>query len=201
MLNGNALTNLETAKAYLKIPSAETGMDGIIEMFINAASDEIERYCDRYLKAQTILEFHHGRGNNSFLPFQWPINSITELRIDNESKFIDPDTILDPGDYVISDHGNSILLINQVFPKGYHNIKLNYNAGYVNVPTSLEHTTLWIVSYYNRMREGQNIGRPSKSKEGESASYLQSLPGYILASLDKFKRSEIPNLEAGIWNV
>lgn len=200
-LNSNALTDLATAKAYLKIPVSETGMDNMIEMFINAASDEIEHYCDRKLKAQNLVEYHHGRGNNSFLPYQFPINSITELSIDNDSKFIDPNTIVDPGDYVVTDHGNSILYINQVFPNGYHNIKLTYNAGYAVIPSSLEHTALWIIAYYNRMREGQNIGRPNKSKEGESATYLQSLPTYILASLDKFKRSEFPNIEVGIWNI
>lgn len=201
-LNGNAMTTLVTAKAYLKIPTLETGMDSMIELFINAASDDIERYCQRQFKSQSYTEYHHGRNQNILLLDQYPIISVTELRIDFEADFTSSDSLIDSDDYRIGDANNTIILVNgQVFSKGFHNIRVIYTAGFSTIPSSLENACLWIVAYYNRMREGQNIGRTSKSKEGESAGYIQNWPPHVKATLDQFRRTEIAGAEVGIWNI
>lgn len=201
-LNSNALTTLATAKAYLKIPTLEVGQDAMIELFINAASDDIERYCQRQIKSQTYTEYRHGRNQNILLPEQWPITAVTELRVDSDSDFTATDTLVPVDDYRIGDSGTTIVLVNgRVFAKGYHNIRLIYTAGFAAVPSSLENACLWIVSYYNRMREGQNIGRPNKSKEGESATYSQQWPPHVTAVLDQFRRTEFPGAEVAIWNI
>jgi uncharacterized phiE125 gp8 family phage protein len=201
-LNGNAMTTLATAKAYLKIPTLETGMDSMIELFINAASDDIERYCQRQFKSQSYTEYHHGRNQNILLLDQYPIISVTELRIDFEADFTSSDSLIDSDDYRIGDANNTIILVNgQVFSKGFHNIRVIYTAGFSTIPSSLENACLWIVAYYNRMREGQNIGRTSKSKEGESAGYIQNWPPHVKATLDQFRRTEIAGAEVGIWNI
>jgi hypothetical protein len=201
-LNDNAMTTLATAKAYLKIPTLEVGQDAMLELFINAASDDIERYCQREFKSKSYTDYHHGRNQNILLPVQYPITAISELRVDNESDFTSADSLIPVDDYRIGDQNNTVVMVNgRVFPKGFHNIRLIYTAGFASIPSSLENACLWIVNYYNRMREGQNIGRANKAKEGESATYLQQWPPHVTAVLDQFRRTEFPGAEVGIWNI
>jgi uncharacterized phiE125 gp8 family phage protein len=200
-LNSNALTTLANAKAWLKIPTLETGTDSMVEMFINAASDDVEQYTQRKLKAQSHTETHHGRGSNAIMCLEFPLNSVTELRIDWEATFTDPSTLIDPDRYRIEASSGCVFLRNQSFPKGYNNIRVIYNAGYATIPSGLEQAVLWIVAFNHRIWETKNIARPSKSKDGESASFGQAWPDHIMAALNKFKRTEFPNLDAPIWNV
>lgn len=201
-LNSNAMTTLATAKTYLKIPTLEVGQDTMIELFINSASDDIERYCQRQFKSQSYTEYHHGRNQNILLFHQYPVVSVSELRIDFQSDFTSSDSLIAATDYRIGDDNNTLVLVNgQVFSKGVNNVRVIYTAGFATIPSSLENACLWIVSYYNRMREGQNIGRTSKSKEGESAGYLQQWPPHVKNAIDQFRRTEFPGAEVGIWNI
>jgi hypothetical protein len=201
-LNSNAMTTLATAKTYLKIPTLEVGQDPMIELFINAASDDIERYCQRQFKSQSYTEYHHGRNQNILLFQQYPVTAVSELRIDFQAEFTASDTLIPAADYRIGDDSNTLVLVSgQVFSKGVNNVRVMYTAGFATIPSSIENACLWIVTYYNRMREGQNIGRTSKSKEGESAGYIQEWPPHVKRALDQFRRTEFPGAEVGIWNI
>jgi hypothetical protein len=202
-LNANALTSLNTAKNFLKIPLAETGTDSMIEIFINSASEDCERYCDRKFKQASYVETHLGKGGNLLILNQWPIISITELRIDTAADFTSSDSLIDSDDYMVGDSYNTLYLKNgKVFPntRGFISIRVSYDAGFSPVPSSLEHACLWLVSYYYKMWNNSNIGRPNKSKENESATYLQGWPDHVIKILNQFKRTEIPNIEAAMWN-
>jgi hypothetical protein len=191
-LNANALTTLVMAKAYLKIPTVETSMDSMIELFINASSQMLESEIDRKIKAQSITEVHHGRDSNIIMLNEWPVNSITELRIGSD--FSDPLTIIDPDDYSIGDEENCIILTNRRFGRGYNNTRIIYNGGYSAVPSDLEHACLWMVFYYRMMRESGDIGRTSKGKGDESISILQEAPLDVKNTIARYRRMEIPNI-------
>lgn len=200
-LNSNALATLSFAKKWLKIPDLETTLDDMVELFINAASQDIEDYCNRKFKSQSHVEYHHGRHSNMILLDQFPVTSITELRIDADSVFTDPDTLIDSTSYALGDYKNTLILIDgSVFQKGYHNIRVTYTAGFATIPSNLQMACLWFVMWYHRMREGQNIGRASKSKDGESAQWAQVAPPYIMAVLNNYKKSEVPSLDSPVWN-
>ena len=191
-LNSNALTTLAMAKTYLKIPTAETSMDSIIELFINASSQMIESETDRKIKAQSITEIHHGRDSNIIMLNEWPINSITSVSIG--SGMSDPPTILDPSEYGIGDEGNSVVLFRTRFQRGYNNVNVVYNGGYAVTPSDLEHACLWMVYYYRMMRESGDIGRTSKGKGDESISILQEAPADVKNALARYRRLDIPNI-------
>lgn len=200
-LNSNALTTVATAKSYLKIPALETSQDALIEMFINASSDALESECDRVLKQKTVTEYQHGRGQNIILLRQFPVATIAELRIDSKSVFTDASTLIAATDYFLTDDDSGILLKNRVFDKGYHNIKIVYDGGYAPVPADLEHACLWLVFWYTKIRNSEDIGRAAKSKDGETVSYLQSMPGDVLATIARHKRTEFPQSNAMVRNV
>lgn len=200
-LNANALTTLNMAKTYLKIPLAETSQDSLVEFFINASSEMIEQETDRKLKAQSIVDTLHGRSSNIVLLSQWPVNSITELRIDNSSDFVDSQTLVDADEYRIGDDKNSLVLLERVFPKGYNNIRVTFNAGYSTVPSDLEHACLWMVFYYHKMRISEDIGRQSKSKGDESVAMAQEAPQDVKNAINRYKRVEFAAAHAPVWNV
>lgn len=189
------------AKAYLKIPTLETSQDALIEFFINASSEMLERECDRVLKAQTgLVEYQDGRGQNIILLKQYPVITVDELSVDNDSKF-GPLTQLDPTEYDVTDDQNAVVLLGGVFQKGYRNIRIEYSAGYATVPSDLEHACLWLVFWYNSTRNAQDIGRTSKSKEGETVSYLQEAPAEVKNAILRYKRTECLAPNASLMNV
>ena len=191
-LNSNALTTLAMAKLYLKIPTGETSMDSIVELFVNAASQMIEAETDRKLKAQSITEVHHGRDSNIIMLNEWPVNSITSVSIGSGQS--DPPTLLDPSEYAIGDEGNSVILLSMRFPRGYNNVNVTYNGGYAAIPSDLEHACLWMVFYYRMMRESGDIGRTAKGKGDESISILQEAPADVKNAIARYRRLEVPNI-------
>lgn len=189
------------AKTYLKIPLAETSQDSLVEFFINASSEMIERETDRKLKAQSIVDTVHGRSSNIVLLSQWPVNSITELRIDNSSIFVDANTLIDASEYRIGDDKNSLVLLSRTFTKGYNNVRITFNGGYSTIPSDLEHACLWMVFFYHKIRISEDIGRQSKSKGDESTSLTQEAPADVKNTIARYKRNEFAAAHAPVWNV
>ena len=199
-VNANALTTLAFAKTYLKIPTGETSMDTLVEFWINAASQYIETETERKLKAQSLVEYINGRKANMILTRQWPINSISELRIDQGGLFTDASTLVDASEYAVGDDEAIIVLRNLMFPAGYRNIKLTYNAGFAAIPPDLEDACLWMVQYFRMMRDSGDIGRPSKGKEGESSTILQSAPQHVRDAISRYRRCEFANSPRDVRN-
>lgn len=198
-LNANALTTLALAKTFLKIPALDVTQDAMVELCINASSQYIEGATDRKLKSQSYTELRHGRQNNILLLRQYPITAISELMIDSAGEFVDLSLVIDSDDYAISDDQNSILY-RGLFPNGYNNVRIKYTAGFATVPSDLEMACLWLVHFYYRIREGQDIGRSSKAKMDESTTILQSAPQDVLDTIQRYKRFEMPSIDAPILN-
>lgn len=202
-LNDNALTTLALAKNYLRIPTLETSQDSIIELLINSSSQAIERECNRVLKKRPapLVEYHHGRRSNIILLREFPIISITELRFDASSEFTDASTLVDPASYSLADDDMSIVRKKGYFPDGVKNIKVTYEAGYATVPSDLEHACLWTVTWYYKIRVSEDIGRTTKSKDGESLSYSQDMPKDVKDCILRYKRTEMPISGSPIKNL
>ena len=192
-LNANALTTLNQAKTYLKIPLAETSQDAMVELFINAASEELERQCDRVLKKRTgIVEYRNGRGAPVLTLHEWPVVAVTEVRVDYESLFTDPATVVPSGEVAVADGDTSIMRLNSRWPNAERSMKVTYSAGYDPVPADLEHACLWLVYWYAKIRDAGDIGRTTKNKEGESISYLQTAPQAVKDAIARYKRTDFP---------
>jgi uncharacterized phiE125 gp8 family phage protein len=199
-LNANALTTLAMAKSFLKVPAGDATQDSIIELCINSASAYLQGATDRKLKSQAYTELRHGSNNNIILLRNYPVTLISEIAIDCESQFTDPNTIISTDRYIICDDSNSVLYINSLFPSGYNNIRIKYTAGYIDVPTDLEMACLWLVHFYYRIRENQDIGRTSKSKMDESISILQDAPQDVKDTIARYRRFEMPLIDSPIMN-
>jgi hypothetical protein len=188
-LRDNALTSLEVAKAHLGIPTAETSQDSRVELLINVASQHIETWTGRKLKSQNLVQVFDGRRQNALLPAEFPVTAVSSLAIDNSHAF-GPST--EVTNYVISDGGITITLLDQYFPQGHQNIRLAYTAGYIVVPADLEYGCLLLIEWLYRFRSAQDIGRTSKNKGDESVGILQEIPMIVRQQIGPYKRLEVP---------
>jgi len=200
-LNANAFVDLDTAKTYLKIPLAELSQDSIVELWINAASDYLESATDRRIKEVALTQQYHGKNTNILLLDEWPIAAIPfpQVWVDQDSNFGAP-TLLDPTTYRIGDDGNSIVLLGRLFPNGFNNIQVAYTAGYATIPADLQNACLWLVTWYHRMRENQDIGRTGKSKGGETTTIMQSAPDDVKDAINRYKRCEFVGTNRMAWS-
>lgn len=156
-LDPNALTTLENAKEYLKIPAADTTKDDSLKNFINRSLGIIEQYCGRFFKARNVTEYHDGDGTEIILTAEMPINSVAELNVDGTRAFLAA-TQIAAADFVIKSKPGVIELLRggdfetgAVFSRGQQNIKVTYNAGYAAIPQDVEMACLIHVAYlYNR---------------------------------------------------
>jgi hypothetical protein len=183
-------------KQHLNIQPSDVSQDARLELFINAATSRLESITDRVLKESTLVEYQHGGRQNILLLRQYPVTSIVELRIDSTRAFTDPSTIVDTAKYVIGDDGNSILY-DGYFPRGLGNIEIEYVAGYNATDhagnlAELELCCLWLVEWFYRHRDRQDMGRASKSKGDESVSILTEMPPMIAQIISSYMRAEAP---------
>jgi len=195
-----ALTTLDRAKDHLKVPDAETSADNRIKRHINAATEMLESYTDRFLKERTGLEdYQSGRRNDRILLPQWPLNVVTELWVDSSSLFTNTDNIVDPTKYRIETDSRGrgvgiVLLGGCLFPKGTQNIKIVYDGGFQTVPADLEEVCLFMTEYLFEIRDENRIGEIQKSKNQENITYLEDFPLWVRNTIERYARSPLENL-------
>ena len=196
-----ALTTLANARIHLNVPTSlvDADLDALLERFINEASAKVETFIDRKVLTRTYTEYQDGRSNNRILLKEWPVTAVAELWCDKSSEFTDTKNLIDASDYRIVQE-SEIALICRHFSRGTQNIKIEYTAGYATVPYELEGATLWIVEWLYEMRNDRRIGNKSKSKSGESATYLTEWPDWLVKVLMKWRRYEWATANAPVLN-
>lgn len=199
-LNFNALTSIANLKFELNIKADDNTQNSILELYINAASQNIETYCDRKFKVPTVayVEYHDGGAMDYILPKQYPVTEIVDLRIDAEREF-GSDSIVDTEDYEIADEGETITS-DRIFPYGRQNVQLTYKAGFSQVPADLELACMWLAAWYYKQRARGDLGRTSVSKGDESVGVLAEIPKQIIQHIEKYKRTEAPATNSPVRN-
>lgn len=201
-LNDNALTTLANVKSHLGMDQSYQTEDARLELFINAASSRIERFCDRKFQMQTHTEYFHGRRQNILMPRQWPLVSVTELKIacDRDWDNTDPE---DEENYSIDDDANTVGY-DYIFPTGRQNIRLIYTAGYSNVSgqaSDLELACIWFVEWFYRHRDREDMGMSTMTKNDESVGVLSIAPPMIMELINPYKRVEMPDTYSPVRNM
>jgi uncharacterized phiE125 gp8 family phage protein len=198
-LNSNALVSLATVKTFLNI--SDTSFDTELERLINTASESIARRTRRVLITTTHTEYHDGRRTNRILLREYPItggpadgNTKPQVFLDSGSDF-PASSELDTEHVRVSDEDNMILKLNGTFPLGTKNIKVIYEAGVGtlgSLPSDLENACIEYVSWMFNRNNDRRIGIETKSKLGETITFIQGIPKFIDDLLQPYLRSEFP---------
>lgn len=182
------LTTLAQVKSHLSIQSSNVLEDIRLNIFINAASEFIEQYCDRLFEYQEHSEILNVDNRWSIMPSQWPIVSVTDIVLSYAQDFTNT-APMDPTSYFISDKATQISFI-QSRARSRKSMRIRYFAGYQTIPVDLELACIWLVEWYYRNRQRADIGKTSMSKGDESIGILDQAPRQIIQILERYKRSE-----------
>ena len=199
-LDALTLTDLDTARAYLKAESTQN--DDTIKQLVNHASSQIEMHCRRYLLARPYdtasgvagkrptLKVNGDGGNKLFFP-EYPINTVTSI-LERYPDGVTTRTLSLTGLVIME--GHKIYLPNDSFAKGYRNIEVVCNLGYAagthdRERRAIEAACLRFVQVLWQDRDAA-IGRgTSFGVAGESVQLIQTaLPPDIEKALQPFVR-------------
>ena len=196
------LTTVADVKDVLGIPVSETSQDSRLDRLVTAASRRIATFCDRRFISETYTEFQHGRRTNTLILKHWPAVKPTELNEDADSVFPASSQIASD-EYDILDDQFVVLLSGRRFRPGTRSIKIVYTAGYTtaNIPEDLKDNANWLVEHLFNMTSDRRVGIVSKSKSGESISYItDDLPPLVKQGLMPYKRPFEWGLNVAVQN-
>lgn len=207
-LTSNALTTLQTVKDELEI--TDTSQDATLERLINAASDAIERYCERaFHYEEDIVEKVAGYGTPFIVVSRTPIISISSIKIG--------DSTLDSSEYELTG-GGLIYRLNgtwgwsaqyaegivyeQIAGTEEQNIAVTYTGGYVtqnqedndptltrSLPYDLEEACITaVVALYSRIGERADVKRESLMSASYEYDRATGLPTIVLDMLMPYKK-------------
>lgn len=166
----NALVSLDEAKTFLKISASSE--DSVIEDFINRASIWANDYTGRRLKSRSNSDKYDGDGSDLLLLRDYPLVSITDLRIDDGTyEGAPPPTSSE--DYALNSQSGLIKLKNGVlFVKGFQNVHIIYTAGYTTAPETVKEAVLLYVGHlYRRQYADQKFGVQSETVGDRTTTY------------------------------
>ena len=188
-----ALVTLAQVKAHLDIVGTNVNQDNKLTLFQAAAESWFYSYIQRVrIEAGSVTEYQHGDQANTIMLIEYPIISVTELRVDSERVFTDPSTLIATTDYAIGEDSNCIILYNSRFPRGFNNIKITYVAGYATVPAEIKLAVLWLTEWFYLNNNRKDMGRTSMGKQDENVGVLADMPPMIKQILDLHIRCEAP---------
>lgn len=187
-----ALATLEQLKTQLNFQVTDTRYDTKLTLFLEAGSKWVENYCQRVFSETTYTEIHHGNGSNLITTRQWPINSVTELRISESQDWTNTNTLVDTADYGTDVDKTGIWLFSQMLPTAYNSVRVIYVAGYATIPYDLQLANILASEWIYKVQNRGDSGRTSVGKQGENASMLTDIPPVVKTLLQPYKRYELP---------
>jgi len=200
-LNANALITLAQAKIFVKVPTAETTHDTLLEDFINESSQLIESYCNRKFVLQEYTEIHSGNGLTQLMTRSFPIVSVTSLYDDISRAFT---TVIDPNNYTIMQDEKGLAYgierFDNIFIRGQRNVKVIFQGGYSVIPSDLQLACKVTLAFYYFKQQEQEWTTNTKAKGDENITMIEGLPKSVTEILDKYKRTEILGEDESVRN-
>lgn len=191
-----------------------------VEDIINAVTDMVESILGANVLARDYEEVLDGNNSNVLIPSQWPIQEVTEIKIDTNRNF-DSATALDTVNYflrgqvdkrqipsislriigqdiVIRDDNEKYILGRMFAGSALGSIKLKYKAGWgssvQDIPSDIRMATLIAFEFFFMQRDNRDLNIQSKGVKGESYTKVEkSIPQQIYDLLEPFKDVSLGN--------
>lgn len=127
-MNVNTLSSAINFKNFTGATDSNLS-DQFLNFLIQSASDDIERYTNRKLRARQFTEYQRGQYTKRIYTHQYPILTVISVHDDLERDF-ELTSLIDSNDYFINSENGMIELVNGYFQRGVGNIKIVYTAGF-----------------------------------------------------------------------
>jgi len=182
----NNLCSLAELKLFVGINNSDESLDPQLEEYINGASWLLKEETGRFLKAQSITEYHDGTGSLLIMLRHRPVNSVTTLHSDSARSF-GSNTLIDADDYQVYTNGGYIVVTNAGLDVGAQVIKVVYNGGYSTIPHDLKMACIEMVAYwYEKFTKNTRVGLKSVSNDAGNATYVEDMPSLVKAAIARY---------------
>jgi uncharacterized phiE125 gp8 family phage protein len=175
------LATIDDLKAYLSISGATD--DPVIESAIKSASVLISSIINRDIETQQYTATYDGSGNVRQVLSFFPVTAISSLTVNGVAKAAA--TSFGSSGYRFDDY--SVILNNEVFPKGIQNVTVVYTAGYASVPADLKQACVDLAAEVYRRRN--RVGETSKAIAGGTTSYsVADIPPHVRTVINQYRK-------------
>lgn len=174
------LIGLAEAKDYLNLSATATTYDDKLRQLILVATGHAERYTNRAIARQTVVQVASG-GNTYILLWKPQVLSITSV--------VENGVTLQTTDYVVNKLSGILLRGTYAYTVpwiiGVDNVTVTYVAGMANPPEDLRQSVKEILRWL--WSNTQQVDRPSRSSQGDAGGLLtDALPKWLLRPLEDY---------------
>lgn len=183
MSDATAIAVINDIYGYMSI--SDSADETLIESIMTRKTTQFEKYLEvDSIFVADYVEYSDGDNGSLLFVKNQPLNSITQLAIDNDWVW-GTDSTVSSTDYRIVD--NRYVAYNGVFYEGLQNIRISYNAGYSTIPEDIVEAFIEeVYRTYNRRKEPDVL---IKTLQDGS---IHLVPSGLMPStknvLDKYKR-------------
>ena len=184
-VKATTIVTLAQMRAFLNIPTAQTGKDALLIELLDAYNNKIENYLGVALINVAYTESYDGDGSDSLFLNHYPIISVTSLSIDGTALSV----VADADFYIYADTGLIKLDSATFTTTDYRNVDIVYTAGHgaaiANVPDALKNA---LKTWVGRVFKAEVVDFSSKFDESSLANIKsQMMPWDIKQDLDYYR--------------
>jgi hypothetical protein len=174
------LTTIESVKQYLG--KTDVADDGVLAALITSYSDWVRSFTNRDFTAASYDIWRNGRGGDTLWLPQWPVTGVALLEIEGVAIPAAPAW----GAYGYRATDRAITLSGGIkFPLGTNNVRVQFSAGYAEVPDDIAQAVNELVALRYRMRD--KLEWTSKSLAGETVSLnTRDMPASVATVLKQY---------------
>lgn len=189
------LVGLARLKTILGLLPDEKAQDDRLQLLIEVASGQIQRYCDRTFGVEAIVdELHDGDDSNILRLECTPIVAVTALAIDGSAVL--PAEVKVYPDYIRLEEGEEysarLRSTGRIFPRGLQNITVSYTAGYAAVPADISHACCLQVSHLLNTVTKQGVMNETNPTAGTTTAFVMAdLASGVKAICNRYRRSRV----------
>lgn len=193
----NSLVSSETFSAYCGLDDTLLSPTEKIrtEFCVKAITSLIRKHCGSYILASNYIESWDGQGSDLIIPREIPIISVSSISFSLNGDFSNS-LLLESNEYSIDPTSGVITLRNIRTPRGRSVVKLEYVAGYVNVPEDIQMALCMqydFISGSTRLMPGlSEIGKMNERQKKDDSVAETGMPSEVTAILRCYKRMEAP---------
>lgn len=179
-----AILTLVDYKIYANITN--TNADTRLTAIINSAEKYILNKIKNIIEVANFKEYYDGDGDWELLLKQYPITTVTELKIEDE--------IILTTDFYIYNSSGIIKMRYGIFTIGLKNIYIDYNAGYSPVPSDIKMVIAELVNRKMEQFDKKGNSFSSESFMGGSLVFRESdLTDFMKDVINYYRKKGIKN--------
>ena len=176
-----ALATISDLKSLLSV--THTDDDTLFTRIVASASSYFEKQIGRTLSVSSVTEVQDGTGGRVIVPSQYPLVSVTSLKIDGET--ISASTGYGVDGYYLD--GDVIRLRGSFACVGEGNIELAYSAGYSTIPSDVVQAVLELSAIMYRERD--RFGQQSRNDPTGSVVFYYQPPARVMQTIEAYRRT------------